>query len=237
MQSEALSTALRKTFDKIYVINLVERDDRRREMVGQLEKVFLGPEDALVTFFPAIRPDDAGSFPSVGARGCFLSHLGIIENAIEAGHKSILILEDDADWTTQALRSSDPPDFDEQPWEFVHGGDKAERGRVSLRRLPPDEPRMLTHFIGLRGSAIGKAQTYLSAMLGRPGGSDLGGPMHVDGAYSWFRKDHPEIQACVFEPAIARQRPSLSDVTAPSGLKGLAPVQMALSAVRRLRKL
>ena len=35
-------------------------------------------------------------FPSVGTRGCFLGHLGVLERAQAEGCKAILILEDDA---------------------------------------------------------------------------------------------------------------------------------------------
>ncbi len=42
-------------FDRIYIVNLPERTDRRREMEDQLVKVGLGGHPR-VMFFPAIRP-------------------------------------------------------------------------------------------------------------------------------------------------------------------------------------
>ncbi|HAX77040.1 MAG TPA: LPS biosynthesis glycosyltransferase, partial [Cyanobacteria bacterium UBA11372] len=45
--------------------------------------------------FPAIRPDDAGDFPSIGARGCFESHLAILKQALADRLSNVLIVEDD----------------------------------------------------------------------------------------------------------------------------------------------
>lgn len=36
--------------------------------------------------------------------------------------------------------------------------------------------------------------------------------MHVDGAYSWFRKDHPFLRTLLADPELGYQRPSRSDI-------------------------
>ena len=65
-------------FERIVVINLRERVDRRREMEAELRRAGIGAGDRRLQFFAGIRPADAGLFPSIGARGCFESHLGVI---------------------------------------------------------------------------------------------------------------------------------------------------------------
>ena len=55
-------------FDRIRVINLVERRDRRRDMERELAGIGLA-DDPRVAFISALRPNDAGNFTSVGARG------------------------------------------------------------------------------------------------------------------------------------------------------------------------
>src|SRR5829696_6763409 len=82
-------------FQKIYVINLAARTDRRREMQEQFGRIGMRLDDPKVELFEAIRPDDADGFPSVGSRGCFLSHLGVLKRASASRLESILILEDD----------------------------------------------------------------------------------------------------------------------------------------------
>ena len=86
---------LTRCFDQIFVINLPSRRDRYEEMCEQLRRVGLGWDSPKVTHFPAFRPADDGGFRSIGAHGCFRSHLGVIEQAIADGLDSILILEDD----------------------------------------------------------------------------------------------------------------------------------------------
>ena len=86
--------AMLEQFDRVRVINIVDRTDRRREMMAQLRRVGAA-DDARVAFFPARRPADSGPFPSLGARGCFESHLAVIRQAIEDGVERLLIVEDD----------------------------------------------------------------------------------------------------------------------------------------------
>jgi hypothetical protein len=237
-----ISDIVHEIFDQVYIINLPERTDRRNEISDQLEKVGLSLDDPIIQVFPAVRPDDKGPFPSIGARGCFMSHLGVLEHAVTAGHNSILILEDDMDWTSVALAPDNAQlsTLLETDWDYVHGGLGTDRqngdASLGLERLTPDQGVMLSHFVAIRGEAVAKAHSYLSAMLGRPEGSPEGGPMHVDGAYGWFRNDNPQVKGYICVPSLARQRPSQSDVTPSSGLKALPGISHALALVRYVRK-
>ncbi len=236
------ATILRDLFERIFVINLAERQDRRNEIADQLALVGLTFEDPLVELFPAVRPADRGDFPSIGARGCFMSHLGIIERAVGLGLTRILILEDDMDWTRVITNISgeDLRLLTETDWHFLHGGQVTgppkEASPFGMKRLDPKESLLCSHFIGLRGEIIQKAFPYLKDMLAREPGSPDGGPMHVDGAYSWLRKDFPGFVGYVCEPALAMQRPSRSDIAEVKGWRALPGMQSVLEAVRGLRK-
>src|SRR5690242_2516237 len=87
---------LEKTPITVVVINLEHRTDRRVAMQKQLSAIGWQAE-----FFPAIRPESAGDFPSVGARGCFLSHLSVLKNARDAGVKQLVVLEDDLNFVPE----------------------------------------------------------------------------------------------------------------------------------------
>jgi len=231
----------RSLFDRIYVINLPDRTDRRREMLAELRRI--GMEgDPVVEFFPAVRPADKGEFGSRGERGCFLSHLGVMKDAVAKGHRSILILEDDVGWTRAALaRMARLDALRTTDWAFLHGGQGHDRpasdGAIRLERLDPERELLLGHFIGLRGEAIGQLVAYLEAMLGRPNGSPEGGPMHVDGAYSWFRRAHPDVAAYVCVPSVARQRSSRSDISVPRGWRATKAADLARRFARAIRAL
>ncbi|MBC7483864.1 MAG: LPS biosynthesis glycosyltransferase, partial [Rhizobacter sp.] len=92
-----------------------------------------------------------------------------------------------------------------------------------------------THFIGFQGEAIAAAAAYLAAMLERPPGDPDGGPMHVDGAYSWFRRAHPEFQTVLAVPPLGYQRASRTDIHDLAWFDKLPVVRELVSAVRRAR--
>ncbi len=231
----------RSLFDRVYVINLPDRTDRRREMEAQLALIGL-EGDPLVQFYPAVRPTDPGDFGSLGEKGCFLSHLGALKDAVKRRHRSILILEDDVDWTRAALaRNARLDALRDTDWGFLHGGrghdQAAGAGVILLERLDPERELLLGHFIGLRGAVVGQMVDYLEAMLQRPKGSPEGGPMHVDGAYSWFRRSHPEVASYVCTPSVAQQRSSRSDISVPTGWRGTKAADWARRVLRPAKSL
>lgn len=231
----------RSLFDRVYVINLPDRTDRRREMEAQLALIGL-EGDPLVQFYPAVRPTDPGDFGSLGEKGCFLSHLGALKDAVKRRHRSILILEDDVDWTRAALaRNARLDALRDTDWGFLHGGrghdQAAGDGVILLERLDPERELLLGHFIGLRGAVVGQMVDYLEAMLQRPKGSPEGGPMHVDGAYSWFRRSHPEVASYVCTPSVAQQRSSRSDISVPTGWRGTKAADWARRVLRPVKSL
>jgi len=228
------------SFHKIYIINLPSRDDRRQEMGAQLKRIGLSLISPEVELFAAIRPADAGDFPSIGARGCFLSHLGALRNAVTDGHERVLILEDDLNFSDDFVRRM--PLIDERldcvDWSMFYGGYRLDRAVPTADGgcavLPSSDGVQTTHFVGFRGSAIAAAVTYLEAQLNRPGGDARGGPMHIDGSYSWFRRDHPEFTTLLAVPELGHQRASKTDVTE---LRLHDTVPVVRSVVARLRKM
>lgn len=234
-----LGRHLLEVFGQIFIINLPDRADRRREMDEQLALIGLGLDHPGIALFPAVRPDDRGEWTSIGARGCFMSHLGVLRQARAQGLERILILEDDMDWTSGFLAHGAGvlAALEERGWGFVHGGlDRGEPGAAPVPEpLAPDQPIGQTHFIALAGPAIGEAEAYLAAMAARPGGDPAGGPMHVDGAYCWFRAAHPEVAAFAFRPAAATQRASRTDIHDPRWFDRLALVAPVVAWLRRLR--
>lgn len=188
-------------FDAIYLINLPSRRDRRAQMRAQLFKVGIDPDAAPVRFFDAIRPDEAAGFPTLGARGCFLSHVGVLREAREAGHARILVLEDDLDFSDDFVHrfASLAPELDRLAWDFCYLGALSvtpDPGQGSaLAVLPPDSSVIGTHMLALTAPVIERLVPYLEAMQARPAGDAAGGPMHVDGAYFWFRRANPHVRA------------------------------------------
>ena len=105
-------------------------------------------------------------------------------------------------------------------WSIFYGGGQVTgnsgSGGALIRELSCDCPVLTTHFVAFRRPAVEALVPYLEAMAARKPGSPEGGPMHVDGAYSWFRRSHPECRTWYAEPNLAIQRPSQSDIAASS---------------------
>ncbi len=227
--------------DRIYVINLPERTDRRRELRRQFEQVGWDPDDPAICYFKATKTQEAGPFPSVGARGCFLSHLGVLRAAAQSGFSAIAIMEDDLnfvddftdriDGVREALAAAD--------WSVFYGGYDVERAPASDAAIAAAQPALelrTTHFICLRGSAIALARDYLAAMLTRPAGDPEGGPMHVDGAYQWFRGAFPQLRAFIATPPLGFQRSSKSDVAPQQWFDKTTALAGAVAVLRRLKR-
>ncbi|WP_228056539.1 hypothetical protein [Microcoleus sp. LEGE 07076] len=57
---------LTEFFERTYVVNLPERQDRRRDITKELANAGISLAPNSVEIFPAIRPETAGEFPSIG---------------------------------------------------------------------------------------------------------------------------------------------------------------------------
>lgn len=65
------------------VVNLPCRSDRSQKATVELARIGSAFDDKTTYLFGAIRPKDKAGFLSFGWRGCALSHLDILETAVE----------------------------------------------------------------------------------------------------------------------------------------------------------
>lgn len=206
-------------FDRIFIINLPARADRRREMDQQLRRIGLSLQSPRVELFAALRPEHKGAFDSVGAHGCFLSHLEVLRLAHARAYSNILIFEDDVNFAPRFREQIDESiaALRAAPWDLFYGGYRLHRPTdltKPLTVLPIEDEVLLAHFLALSSGAIEAAIGLLSTMLTRPSGHPLGGPMHVDGAYSWMRRAHRELICRLAVPQLGYQRRSRTDIHA-----------------------
>ena len=223
-------------FAHIFIINLEHRADRRKEISKQLALINLNFDSPNVDLFKAIRPSDASGFESVGARGCFLSHLGVLRQAMSLGN--VLVLEDDLDFVLgiDALLQDALAELPEN-WGMFYGGceiDLVPCG-TPITLVPPAVSLRNAHFVAFNGPVIAPLVEYLEAILLRPPGHIDGGPMHVDGAYSRFRADHPEILVFAAIPELGYQRSSRTDIHALKWFDRLPVAKELVQIIRRRR--
>ena len=204
-------------YDRIRIINLRARADRRREMVGELERLEL-KNDPRVEFFEAIAPADCGKWRTIGEHGCYLSHLAVLKSAALAG-ESILLLEDDCDFTAAALSSEWGAGSD-----IFYGGFSA----TDYSQLQTSDLQG-AHCVGFSHAVLTPLVAYLEQQAA--GGS----PAPVDGAYVDFRRANPQMRTAFALPQVAIQRQSSSDIS-PGRFHRIALTRFAVSLVRKLNR-
>ncbi|MEG8037952.1 hypothetical protein QP166_00795 [Sphingomonas sp. LR60] len=206
-------------FDQVRVINLKHRTDRRAQMLGELRRIG-ADNDPRVAFFGACRFEDAGTFTSIGARGVYHSHLSILEEAAAQG-ASVLILEDDVDFTAGAHDTALPAD-----WQIFYGGHYAAK--------PNDLQNsdiIGAHCMGFRAEIVPALATYLRGLLA------LDDHPPIDGAYVWYRRAHPAIVTHFAVPPIADQRPSRTDIAELRFFDRWPVLRQAAQFARRFKRL
>lgn len=205
-------------FDRIRIVNLPYRTDRRRAMDRELAKVGLAG-DPRVRYFDAIRPDNAGSFTSIGARGVYASQKILLGEAAAAG-ESLLILEDDCVFFPEAGNRIFPDD-----WEIFYGGYHAS--------LPSDlagSDIQGAHMMGFSREGARLVFKYLDTLHYE------GIHPPIDGAYVWFRRANPGVRTRFAEPPLAGQRPSRSDIASLAWFDRLPFLRSAATLARGLRR-
>jgi glycosyl transferase family 25 len=217
-------------FDYIRIINLPERTDRRNEVIRELQRIGLPLEKGRVEIVSATRPQTADGFSTIGARGCFLSHLQVLRQAQKDKARYLAVLEDDITFNSRLWNQNGPSStaVSDGKWDLIW-----------LGHLEPDTNRELvferhtrdlltTHFYAVNGEILGRLVDAFEAMLTRPAGHPDGGPMYPDGAFNTICKQNPDIVRLIALPSLAGQRSSRSDVT-PRGWASTLPVVQTIA--------
>jgi glycosyl transferase, family 25 len=195
-------------FDRIRIVNLAHRSDRRCEMNAQLAQVGL-QDDPRVAFFEALSFEDAGLFRRTGSHGAFKSHLALLSEAAAADH-SILILQDDCDFLLPQVLDYVLPECD-----IFYGGYSA-----SDPQNLAESDIIGAHFMGFSSRAAKAAVEYLTSYLLPDFSPDPRAAAEpdfdpnvrppIDGGLVWFRRAHPELET-VFA-MLGVQRSSRTDI-------------------------
>ncbi|MGS2718063.1 glycosyltransferase family 25 protein [Eionea flava] len=201
-------------FDQTRIINMKSRTDRRQETEEEFQRYQLPVNTDKVQFFNAITPNTPDSFPNIGAKGCFMSHLTLLETAIEENANTLFLLEDDIQFSNQILEHGQKATdaLKETDWDIAYFGHLLKSSSTSPHWKPVSEPMLLSHCYAVNGRAIKKLAEFLRQMLTRPAGDPKGGPMHYDGALNTFLSQNSDIKAYYYSKNLGYQRPSKTDI-------------------------
>ncbi|MBV6821947.1 glycosyltransferase family 25 protein [Pseudomonas sp. PD9R] len=224
-------------FDGARIINISSRKDRRLETEEEFARNGFDIDDEKTGFFEAVTPTEGKGFPSIGVRGCFLSHLGVLEEAMRLNLKNILILEDDiqfsrrvAEYGTQAIES-----LEGMEWDIVYFGHPVGGDSNSPVWKEVDQPIHLAHFYAVNGRCFAKLRDFLLQILERPPGHPDGGPMHYDAALNTLIHKDDGIRAYYFTWNLGYQRPSRTDLHALSFFDRVPLLRPVMGMLRRLK--
>ena len=193
---------LNSFFDKIYCINLDERKDRWTETTAELTKWGIGSQ---VSRFSAVNGSALkNTYPvNNGELGLILTHEKIIQEASDKNYQSILILEDDIQFTDGVI---DLPNYFEalpDDWDIlwfganhnVHCGNKIE---LINNKIIKCNKAFSTHCIAFNHTIY---TTALELIANKQKAVDV---------YYWELQQSYNCYA--FNPSLAVQRPSYSDI-------------------------
>ena len=201
-------------FDATFVINLRHRSDRFRTVQAELTKHGCEfPSDRVCPFW-AVRPDEKGSFDTVGYRGAFLSHLGVLQEAHSRKLNNVLILEDDVKFADDLVRLERSLIFElkNRDWDIVQFGYESQHQLFqddNACLFPYDDDLIGLHFYAVNGPAIPILIEFFELLLSRPTGHPDGGPMSPDGALNLCSR--MSFKRLIASPLLGTQRSSRSD--------------------------
>jgi glycosyl transferase family 25 len=234
--------ALLDTFAAIRIINLKSRRDRRREVASEFARLGLTIDGRKIGFHTASRFDCAQPFPTVGAKGCFHSHLAVLEEAKLNSFENVLILEDDCDFigsieaaladALAALRGKD--------WELFFGGHEElacdESHPEPIQRIRPGSWVRGTHFVAIQRKAIELIVPFLHDEVERLAFDPIGGSRGIDAAYCHFGERFSHLHYFAAWPKLGYQRPSRTDISNPSVFDRLPIMNLFIAPARRLKR-
>jgi len=224
-------------FDRARIINIPSRNDRRVETVQEFARHGFSIDFEKTGFFDAVTPKEEDGFPSVGARGCFLSHLGVLNDAIRLKVRNILILEDDiqfsrriGEYGKQAIES-----LQGMEWDIAYFGHPFEGDADVPGWQVVDRPIQLSHFYAVNGKCIERLRDFLLQIMERPPGHPDGGPMHYDAALNTLIHTNKDVRAFYFTWNLGYQRPSRTDLHALSFLDRSLFLRPVMNNLRKLK--
>ena len=221
--------------DSITIISAPHRRDRRRQMRSTLRRVGWDPDGPKMTWYTAIDPRGAAGFSCAGSRGCFLSHIAVLNIARNAGHERVLVLEDDCEFVGAFRDDEVARQLESTPWDIAYLGHiESISGPPRLVPWNPAASVMLTHCYAVAGDVLRRLPPFLEAMTMRPAGSPEGGPMSIDAGLSWFRRKNPDVRTVLAAPSLAYQRSSRSDLS-PRWFDRLPIISVVASRARVVR--
>ena len=154
-------------------------------------------------------PSDWNGWPSRGVYGNFLSHLGILRQALQDGLESIWVLEDDAIFSRRMRREQQAlvETLKEREWAALLWALVDTRtGRAANRLCAANTDFIWAHCYAVHTRVLPRLVAYLEQAVVLPEHHPEGSRLYIDAAFTLFRRLNPDVVALVYNPALSIQK-------------------------------
>lgn len=203
-------------FDRVCIVHLPEAVDRFRALERELRLLDVDIHDPKIRVPFAPRPEDANGYPSRGYYGGFLSHYGILKEAMQDGIETVWILEDDAIFSRRMAREQARivDALRRTPWDFCFFGHSLSHELAGLEKglVHSSAPFIWAHCYAVHARVLPRLLDYLERTMSNPPGHPEGGRVGVEAAYNLFRKFNPDIVSLMANPVLSLQKGGISSL-------------------------
>ena len=176
----------------------------------------IGIQETKVQIPHAPIPNDWDGWPSRGVYGNFLSHLGILRQALQDGLQTIRVLEDDAIFSRRMCREQQTlvETLEEREWDLCFFGHSLthELAEQPTGFVPPSADFIWAHCYAVHARALPRLVAYLERAVALPAHHPEGSRLYIDAAFTLFRQRNPDLVTLVYNPALSIQKGCFSSL-------------------------
>ena len=197
-------------FDRSFVINLIDRVDRRRQVEREFKRIGLRIPNDKVEIFSAVRPTERGGFVDISTKGCFSSHRDVLELARHKRLRNVLVFEDDVafrrvgvSYQKRLLRQ-----LSGENWDLLFFGFSPQLSAQPTKPLIRWDGEIRgTHCYAVNGPFLDTMIEYMDACERRPRDHPDGGPMPADGVYNHVRRVYTDttLSGACSDPGVTKK--------------------------------
>jgi GR25 family glycosyltransferase involved in LPS biosynthesis len=226
-------------FDRIAIIHLPDRRDRYLSLSTELCSLGIDIRQDKVKIPHAPVPSDWNGWPSRGVYGNFLSHLGILKQALQDGLQTVWVLEDDAIFSRRMRREQVAlvESLNKRDWDVCFFGHSLTRELAAKARgfVTPPADFIWAHCYAVHARVLPRLVEYLERAIVLPAHHPEGSRLYIDAAFTLFRRLNPNVTALVYNPALSIQKGCTSSLNDPKWYDTVAVTRPLVSLTRRAR--
>lgn len=226
-------------FSRIGIIHLPNRPDRFQSLSTELREIGIDIRQTKVQIPHAPVPSEWDGWPSRGVYGNFLSHLGILRQALQDDLQTIWVLEDDAIFSRRMRREQQAlvKTLSERDWDLCFFGHSLTHELVEQPTgfVRSNAGFIWAHCYAVHARVLPRLVAYLERAVVLPAHHPEGSRLYIDAAMTLFRRANPDVVTLVYNPALSIQKGCTSSLNNPKWYDTVAVTRPFVSLARLAR--